>query len=129
MIKVSLVIAVMILLLVAYFVLDANKHIYWLTSAQSERALIHREERGLDLLVCVKVKMSDQEIKAALEKLSMQNMQVYPSFDAPSANCIVDWWDMDFPSDARWFKRENNGSVRQLATTKGGYIYHTYELR
>jgi len=116
------------LLAVGYYVFISNDN-DWLTSSQSSRALVYREDIGSDFIQCTKLEMTPEEVEVAVKKLSLQSMATYPKYDTSSANCHIDWWDVDFPSDANWYAFEAGGKFRHLATMKNGYFYYTRELR
>ena len=73
--------------------------------------------------------MTLEEANVAVQKLSLQSMETYPKYDTYSANCRIDWWDVDFPSEANWYALESGGKFRHLATIKKGFFYYTRELR
>lgn len=118
-----------LLLFSAFYFFSNHNNEYWLTSLQSSNALTHREDVGYDFIECTKLEMSFDEVKVAVQKLSLQSMEAYPKYDINSANCHIDWWDVDFPSEADWYALESDGKFRHLATIKNGFFYYTRELR
>ncbi|VAW62655.1 hypothetical protein MNBD_GAMMA08-1008 [hydrothermal vent metagenome] len=101
----------------------------WLTPEQYSRALYTREETGFDFITCTKVKLSNKEFTLALKKLKLQKISQSPVIDSSRGNCQPKWWDINFPSEAMYFSLSPNGSRRQLASFKNGYMYYISELR
>jgi len=84
---------------------------------------------GLDSLRCIKVTLGKIEFSHAISKLDLTTREDYPKHDLSSANCNVDWWDINMPTDATHFRIRNGGSIRELAAYRNGVFYYAYELR
>jgi len=117
------------LLIVVYQFINNNDGNSWLTSTQNSKALKHHDAAGYDFINCTKVKMNQEEIDIALGKLALLKIDNSSNLDSSPANCEVEWWDTDFPSEAIWFSLSSSRSIRQLATVKSGYLYYIYEVR
>jgi len=127
--KLFLVTAIVVSTLTVYLAMRDDKHIYWLSASQADIALVAREETDSGLIVCVRVSMNDQEALDALRKLRMVNMENYSTNFAPDvANCVADWWDIEFPFQAKWFSRAGSGTAMQYATLKEGVFYHIHTV-
>ncbi len=100
-----------------------------MTSAQNSTAVTHYESIGFDFIKCTKVEMSLYEAKVAVQKLSLQSMETFPSYEIHPANCPIGWWDVEFPSEADWYALEDDGNFRHLAAFKNGFFYYSKELR
>ena len=129
MLRVFLILFVGISLLASVYYISVKKGDDWLSPSQRSNALVSREDIGFDFIECTKLEITPEQAEVALHKLSLQSMEKYPKYDTSPANCHIDWWDVDFPSEANWYALESDGKFRYLAAMKDGFFYYTRELR
>lgn len=89
----------------------------------------HRDTSGLDALNCMKVEMTKTEFASTVEERKLSTMDTYPEYDSYSANCDIEWWDIDLPREASYYRISANGNVRDLAAYRNGYFYYAHEIR
>ena len=89
----------------------------------------HRESIGIDVLNCMKVELTENEYHNAIKELLLNSVESYPKHDTAPSNCMIAWWDVDFPKEAVAYKLSENGKLRELAAYINGNFYYTFEAR
>jgi len=81
------------------------------------------------VLNCMKVELTENEYHNAIKELQLSSVESYPKHDTAPSNCMIAWWDVDFPKEAVAYKLSEYGELRELAAYINGNFYYTFEAR
>ena len=103
----------------------------FLSLSERYKAKIVWQPLGFDSIRCVKLKVTRKRYNSVIQELNLLPAIEYPKFYGKfPSNCKnIDWWNVDFPSNAHHFWLPEDGMDTRIHTAHiNGYLYYTFEI-